>query len=602
MCGAAATARTLCLAHLEEPVLAQALNDLRAGSLTLDLRGVKLENDRWKRIRDALTPDGKRGPRLDTARLTQASFGHEADLSAATFGDGADLREATFGDGTDLSAATFGDGADLREATFGDKASLRFATFGDKADLGGATFGDRAALIGATFGGNANLTGARFGEGANLTGATFGDNTDVVAARFGDWAALRAATFGDKANLTGARFGNWAALTGATFGDRADLTGARFGDRADLWAVTFGDKANLTRTTFGDNANLVDAWFVGDLALRGVAFDGQQRMLGPLYAGGTVDFYDAQFRGETRLEIDAAGAVLSRVVFSDSVEVRVLRARIEASETTFASTATIAALDKARRPDPTSSWMGDRSYKGNSLQHAKVAGASIRSLRRTDVSMLTIAGVGIAEARFAGAQGLDRLRLIDTKFDEYKGRQRVADERLLDEPDREPTLDERRMGHPQSTAGEVADIYRSLRKSREDSADAPGGNDLYIGELLMRRRYLRERDPQTAATRARRVLLVLYAWFGGHGVRPTSPILALLALLGSGWEVAAHIGLNKGGTIDALIFVMRSMLLLPNSHNVTTTTAGDAIQVALRVLGPLLIGLIALGLRAQVKR
>jgi len=37
--------------------------------------------------------------------------------------------------------------------------------------------------------------------------------------------------------------------------------------------------------------------------------------------------------------------------------------------------------------------------------------------------------------------------------------------------------------------------------------------------------------------------------------------------------------------LDALIFLLRSMLLLPNTTHVVTT-AGDGLQVALRVLGP----------------
>lgn len=155
------------------------------------------------------------------------------------------------------------------------------------------------------------------------------------------------------------------------------------------------------------------------------------------------------------------------------------------------------------------------------------------------------------------------------------------------------------MGHPKATAEQVAEIYRSLRKSREDSADAPGGNDLYVGEQEMRRRALRELP---IATRGHRALLALYAWVGGYGVRSVFPSAALVVLLGAGWALAIWIGLKTGDTFDALVFVLRSVLLLPNSDNVTTTTAGDGLQVVLRVLGPLLIGLIALGVRAQVKR
>ena len=233
-------------------------------------------------------------------------------------------------------------------------------------------------------------------------------------------------------------------------------------------------------------------WFVGEASLHEVVFWGQQRALGPMYAGGIIDLYDAQFHEEARVEVDAAGLVLSRVVFRGSVEVRVLRARVEASETTFRGRATIAALDEARRPEPREKRSGEK------LEQAHGAVASLRSLRRTDVSMLTIAGVLIDDARFAGAQGLERLRLIDTKrFEEHRGRQRVAEERLLDKRDAVVTPDEERMGHPDVTAEQVSEIYRSLRKSREDSADAPGGNDLYVGEQLMRHRWLREREQQT---------------------------------------------------------------------------------------------------------
>jgi hypothetical protein len=410
---------------------------------------------------------------------------------------------------------------------------------------------------------------------------------------------LSGAIFGDGANLRGTRFGDGVDLSGAIFGDDVDLRGAIFGDGVDLSGATFGEGANLSWATFGAEAALMNVWFVGEAALVGVVFGGQQRMLGPLYAGGTVDLHDGHFGSETRLEIDAEGVVLSRAIFGGPIELRVLRARVEASETRFGGRATIAGLDVARRPST-----GDPfSRRGaDSLRHAEATPASVWSLRRTDVAQLTIAGVRITEARFAGAQSLEQLRLIDTKFQEHRGRQRVREETLLDQADGEPTLDEQRMGHPNCTPEQVAEIYRSLRKSREDAADAPGGNDLYVGEQRMRRRALREQASQTAASRARRVLLALYDWIGGYGVRSDRPFVALLVLLALAWPLAASPGLSEGGAADALVFVMRSMLLLPNTHNITTTTAGDAIQVVLRLLGPLLFALIAFGLRAQIKR
>jgi uncharacterized protein YjbI with pentapeptide repeats len=444
----------------------------------------------------------------------------------------------------------------------------------------------------------ARLTHTTFGDGAFLGGATFGDEADLGWATFGDEANLGEATFGDRADLGWATFGDGANLSGATFGVGADLSGATFGVGADLSGATFGDGADLSGATFGGGVSLSGVWFVGSVDARGAVFVGQQRGLGPLYAGGTVDLYDAQFGSETRLEVDAAGLVLSRAVFGGAVEVRVVRARVEASETRFEARATFGALDAVRRPQ----LEGRRGRRGRKLVQAVAAPASVWSLRRTDVASLTIVGIDVDDARFAGARGLERLRLIDTAFEERQGRQRLREESLLDEPDDAATDDERRMGHPSCTAEQVAELYRALRKSREDNADTPGGNDLYVGEQLMRRRALRERERQTAATRARRVLLALYGAIGGYGVRPARPLAGLLGVVALAWPLAACWGLSTGDASDALVFVLRSMLLLPNSHNALTTTAGDALQVALRVIGPVLISLVALGVRAQIKR
>ncbi len=52
----------------------------------------------------------------------------------------------------------------------------------------------------------------------------------------------------------------------------------------------------------------------------------------------------------------------------------------------------------------------------------------------------------------------------------------------------------------------------------------------------------------------------------------------------------------------SLSFVLRSLLLLPSGSAVVLALEGDVLQMALRLLGPVLIGLVALGLRARVQR
>lgn len=64
---------------------------------------------------------------------------------------------------------------------------------------------------------------------------------------------------------------------------------------------------------------------------------------------------------------------------------------------------------------------------------------------------------------------------------------------------------------------------------------------------------------------------------------------------------------EKAQTVDAgfddlLIFVLRIALLLPTLTAAAVSSAADWIQIVARILGPLLIGLFAFGLRARVQR
>jgi hypothetical protein len=126
----------------------------------------------------------------------------------------------------------------------------------------------------------------------------------------------------------------------------------------------------------------------------------------------------------------------------------------------------------------------------------------LQSLRRANVAGLGLANIGLADCRFAGARNLDKLRLeADVSFASapvrlsWDWRQVIAEERTW----RRAHGSARWTAPPWPTwagdepavldAGQIAGLYRALRKGREDAKDEPGGADFYYGEMEMRRHW-----------------------------------------------------------------------------------------------------------------
>jgi hypothetical protein len=170
---------------------------------------------------------------------------------------------------------------------------------------------------------------------------------------------------------------------------------------------------------------------------------------------------------------------------------------------------------------------------------------------------------------------------------------------------------------------EVARIYRGLRKAREDSSDAPGAADFYYGEMEMRRLKAHSQIAKWEGFASwilhagTYLLLELYRLFGGYGVRPNRPLFlfAFLAAFAAAWidcgdlihqvlpaEDAGQPTLAAANFEQCLVFVLRSALLLPTSPGFAASTGAEWIQIVARILGPLLVGLFAFGLRARIHR
>jgi len=193
---------------------------------------------------------------------------------------------------------------------------------------------------------------------------------------------------------------------------------------------------------------------------------------------------------------------------------------------------------------------------------------------------------------------------------------------------------------------EIAGIYRDLRKGLEDTKDEPGAADFYYGEMEMRRLAARERrrttpDPGHAAlrspsTRAERWLLWAYWAVSGYGLRASRALATLaIVLLGSAvlfthtafarlptpadrvsavnlqtgavtYSQPGSRGSNAATSLSkALEFSAReslSALRTSGSPALGTIGPGTVLDLLLRLLGPLLLGLAALAVRGRTKR
>jgi hypothetical protein len=244
------------------------------------------------------------------------------------------------------------------------------------------------------------------------------------------------------------------------------------------------------------------------------------------------------------------------------------------------------------------------------------------SLRGANVAGLALNGVALDDCRFAGAHNLDKLRLEDDvslstvptrlRWFDWDRRQVIAEEYawragrstrwaapwwpdwIEDKPEvLEP--------------GQIAGLYRALRKGREDNKDEPGAADFYYGEMEMRRRARRTGNSVGGSSRgwAERALLTAYWLVSGYGLRAWRAI-ACLGLASVAFALAFHcFGFRPSARPDSywqsLLYTFRTMLSLRDPQ-FGLTAWGSLFQALLRITGPVLLGLAALAFRGQVRR
>lgn len=506
---------------------------------------------------------------------------------------------------------------------FTEVARFNRATFSESARFNGATFTEGAQFSDATFTQTAHFVGATFTESTSFDGATFTEDAWFDRVTFSETSFDRA-TFTLDASFCGATFASSVRLVDLCARD-LDFTQAR---------ITGGTEVDTT-------------------GLRAESID----MSGAVIEGAVHLDLSARTITAGRARIARYAQLRMRCESADFTDADLGEHTLLAGRRTPQGSATPTSPDEHSHPDP------DVQAKIEALEErlkAIPATAALLSLERAVVAGVTVSGFDLTKCRFHGAHGLDKLRIdpgctFASSRDElvtpaawlrprlHTRRRIIADETLVPGLKRlAPAPSERDPDAPPvetRTPSEVAETYRALRKSMEDAKNEPGAADFYYGEMQMRRR---------AHDRGltEHVLVTAYWIVSGYGLRAGRALAVLVALIAiatavfmhepwatvtksyypadqpSAFEVRPKLGperdLTGTGTVtiqepdkrsltfsEAAQFSLRESVALirPASDNrFRPRGVGVVADIALRILGPLLIALALLAIRARTKR
>jgi uncharacterized protein YjbI with pentapeptide repeats len=570
----ALTAGAKCFSHSRQVDRDSALREVNAGGKLWFCRNLELSNEILSQILLAAPRSSGNLPILRDADFTGAIFD---DFAQFWIPQSYPSRLALIFDGPAIfTQAVFKRGVDFESARFNATADFTAADF-----IGSANFDD------CTFAGG-------------MSSAHFVRQHD--ATRSGDWDLERARERAHYSML----FINAVFRSSCGFGRVYSKWGARF-DHAifsdsDWWGPLHCTELFMSGVHFSKRSRLI---LHGVRARSDFSSDTEKTK---------IHLDSAEFKDGIILEANTCDLELSRISFDGPV---VIRATPRISE--WADTYGLPAEADDERP------------RVVTLTDCNIAGG------------LTFTNVDLSMCAFRGSTNLDRLRLeTGIYFYEKTGflhtrRRLIAEEcvwRLRTDRNwtgpsgafpnitaqapfasmRDPSISE--YG---AEALQIAETYRALRKGREDNKDEPGAADFYYGEMEMRRRSALTPLPE-------RWLLTAYWIFSGYGLRAARAFSAFLIVIfifsilftaygfrdwrdpyGSSRIDQQHPGISSllSDTLDPpapIAYSLGTATSIINGPDAALTIEGEFMRVALRVIGPSLLGLGVFAMRGRIKR
>lgn len=532
----------------------------------------------------------------------------------------------------------------------GQQSYLNSLTPGTDVDLSGTTItGDVFSQILAKLRATPEQP-PKFGT-AIFNDSVFIDDVRVRGAIFSNGCSFKSAHFHGEGDFASARFSADSDFDGATFASEASFFDAIFEGKSLFTGVKFCDVAHFTasehyelslmRSEFKDRAIFARVRCSTVISFLSCQFN-KNAILGSIVCLALI-LNEAEFRSDARIDVAAKILSCRRTRWDIPTVLRLRYAQVYLTETVLTQPLAVVA-----HPAPFISYDFPVDEDLSTMEDPRV---SVCSIEGTDASFLTFSDVDLSDCIFAGAFNLDQIRLegnctfrrtpqgwrqIGLFPYRWSSRQVIEEERRWRSLETSPSALRDGWGESPESRDEVlglarlTEIYRQLRKCREDVKDEPGAADFYYGEMEMRRH---NRTLPLGET----ILLNLYWAFSGYGLRALRALSWLLAAMATTIILMMGLGIpdqtpkqeiqrvQLGNAVKTVIDKPNPELTLAMSSRFTSnrfeksvrvvlnsvvfrssdqdlTTWGTYTEMASRFSEPILLGLSALAIRGRIKR
>lgn len=570
-----------------------------------------------------------RGLNLNDARLDGDLLLFQCLLT-----DHAWLRNATFIGDFDCSGSEFRAGATATHTTFQQVASFKHCRWSASgAHPSGATFDD------ASFWGAAYFGHALFDIAGSFQRTAFGTHLE-----------LDHATFAANARFTAAHVGGHLSANDAAF-----RGSAHFDQMYNAKHVSFRN------ATFATGPWVDSTTFIGGLTCDGAALQ-SPGVLGDINVYGPCSFRRTTFRAPLRVRIESPSVDLDGAQFHEGATIGI-RESVFAGRPPVVHLSDLQLhgplrIESNPRLDSACEERRSATIEANASGEFADAPSTHTGLRpqamnvdATDLSYVTLARLDLSVCGFQGAHRLDELRIEGSpdgfprspRSWRWTDRRIIADERIWRIGHRRDAAWARpETGHSYRGPGywqhgrvapgprEMAETYRALRKGREDQKDEPGAADFYYGEMEMRRHSadLRISTLRDLRRLGEKTLLTLYWLLSGYGMRASRSLLALTIAVLLFAVAFTHLGFTNPAdpipdpaeptppadeppardartpllTWEAVAYSLGTASAVFGGPDAALTTTGQFLHIALRIIGPVLLGLAILAVRGRTKR
>jgi uncharacterized protein YjbI with pentapeptide repeats len=570
-----------CLAHVISEVRDAFVGALEPGA-PLDLRGVQISEEMFQTILEAMRTAAAGHPQLGEARFDKAQFTGDASF-----------------EGTQFSGVAWFEGAQ-----FSADASFEGTQFSADASLEGTQFSGVARFDKAKFSGDARFQVARFSGVAWFQGAQFSG-----------------------ASFEGTQFSPDTSFEGTQFSGVARFDKAQFSGDAWFQGVQFSDSVSFEGTQYSGEARFDKAQFSGDASFQGTQFS-MARQLGPIRADVGLDLAGAVFSADVLIEAATPQLSFVGARFEGAASLNLRFAEVVLDGTLFAKPSTISfAMDAFKDLD-----------EAELVARRPTATPRLLSVRRVDVSTVSVSDLDLSACLFTGAHNLEKLHIEGplqaattprwrlyvagrglpiprwmrraTLAEEHQ--RRASPRPVAPAPDprwgflcpswcppgcQTPTWVVGKTGQeplPPSWEG-LAQLYRALRKGLEDQKNAPGAADFYYGEMEMRKR-----SPSSFADG---VVLWIYWLLSGYGLRASRALTAFAVVVLLFAPAYWAWGLSQPTSFwTALLRSFESATSLLRSPPGGLSQIGELFDAVLRLLGGTLLGLALFSFRGRIRR